>query len=82
LGFKNAEKGWAKIGGSGAGEAYYLVRRNPIQVAPNLGTVDFGGTFGGRELAEGSQAGEKHGEMGFVTVGWVVEIENLGFGGF
>ena len=34
------------------------------------------------QLAECGQAGEKHGEMGFVTVGWVVEIENLGFGGF
>jgi hypothetical protein len=80
LGAEDAEKGRTEVGGRRTREADHLLGRDPVEIAPNLAAVDFGGTIGRRELAEGCEAGEEHGDMGFMPVGRIVEIENLGFG--
>ena len=56
-------------------------RGNPVEIAPYLATVNLSRAVGGRQLAESREAGEQDGEVGFVAVGGIVEIENLGFGG-
>jgi len=81
LGAEDAEEGRTEISGSRAGEADDFVSGDPVEIAPDLASVDFGGTIGRRELAEGVKAGKEDGEVGFVSVGGVVEIEDFGFGG-
>ena len=79
LGAKNPEQGRAEVGGGGTGQTDHPFRRNPVEIAPDFAAVDFGGTIGGRKLAEGREAGEKHSNVGFMAIRGVVEIDDFGF---
>jgi len=79
LGAKDPEQGRAEVGGGGTGQTDHPFRRNPVEIAPDFAAVDFGGTIGGRELAEGREAGEKHSNVGFMAIRGVVEIDDFGF---
>jgi len=79
LGTEDTEKGRAKVGGRRAREADHLLGRDPVEITPNLAAEDFARAIGRRELAEGLEAGEENGDVGFMTISGVVEIENLGF---
>lgn len=55
---------------------------NPIEIAPYFATVDLFGLSGGGKFLERFQAGEENADMSLVTIGRVVEVENLGTSGF
>lgn len=79
LGTEDTEKGRTEFGGRRASKADHLLGRDPVEIAPNLAAEDFARAIGRRELAEGLEAGEENGHMGFVAVSGVVEVEDLGF---
>jgi hypothetical protein len=55
---------------------------NPIEIAPYFATVDLFGLSGGGKFLERFQAGEENTDMSLVTIGRVVEVEDLGTSGF
>jgi hypothetical protein len=55
---------------------------NPIEIAPYFATVNLFWLSGGGKFLERFQAGEENADMSLVTVGRVVEVENLGTSGF
>jgi len=82
LGFKTAEEGSAERFRCGAGESNNEGGRNPVQISPNFTSVHLLGQGRSGQISQSLEAGEQNSDMGFVSVGWVMKIKNLGSGDF
>jgi hypothetical protein len=82
LGFKTAEEGSTKRFRCGTGESDNVGGRNPVQISPNFTSVHLLRQGRGRQISQSLEASEQDSDMGFMSVGWVMKIENLGSGNF
>jgi hypothetical protein len=82
LGFKTAEERSAKRFRCGTGESDNVRGRNPVQISPNFTSVHLLGQGRGRQISQSLEASEQYSDMGFMSVGWVMKIENFGSGYF
>jgi hypothetical protein len=82
LGLKTAEERSAERFRCGAGESNNVGRRHPVEISPNFTSVHLLGQGRGGQISQSLEAGEQDSDMGFMSVGWVMKIENLGSGDF
>jgi len=82
LGFKTAEERSAKRFTRGAGESNNVRGGNPVQISPNFTSVHLLGQGRGGQISQSLEASEQDSDMGFMSIGWVMKIENLGSGDF
>jgi len=82
LGLKTVEKRTAQGCRGVAGESNNVGRRHPVEISPNFTSVHLLGQGRGGQISQSLEAGEQDSDMGFMSVGWVMKIENLGSGDF